>query len=262
MLAIDLSGKVAVVTGVSSGIGKGIAKMLAKAGCAIAGCGLRDASSTSVISFYQEVEEEGQKAIYVSCDVTKTEDLERFVKEVISSFGKIDILISNAGINVFKGAENCSLEDWEVNHNLNLKSHWYLSKLCKPYLDESDVGVIEIMASNHAYTSIPGCFPYNVTKTALTGLVRSMAIEWGPKIRVVGLAPGFIQTEGADKWFNSFDDPKAERERTEKRHPVNKLGSVEEVGAQCAFLASPYSAFITGTTILMDGGRGAIMQDD
>jgi NAD(P)-dependent dehydrogenase (short-subunit alcohol dehydrogenase family) len=129
-------------------------------------------------------------------------------------------------------------------------------------LKESNNGVIIVMTSNHAYHSIPGCFPYNVTKTALTGLVRALAIEWGPDIRVVGLAPGFIQTEGGEVWFESFADPEAEKDKTIKRHPAGKLGTVEEVGAFCAFLASDYARFITGTTYLMDGGRSAIMQDE
>jgi NAD(P)-dependent dehydrogenase (short-subunit alcohol dehydrogenase family) len=101
-----------------------------------------------------------------------------------------------------------------------------------------------------------------VTKTALTGLVRSQAIEWGPEIRTVGVAPGFIETPGNNKWFESFSDAEAERNRTIKLHPAGKLGSVEEVGAFCAFLASEYAAFMTGTTYLMDGGRSALMQDE
>ena len=101
----------------------------------------------------------------------------------------------------------------------------------------------------------------NVTKTAITGLVRSLTIEWGPKIRTVGVAPGFIDTAGNDTWFNSFPDAMAERQRTINLHPVKKIGTVEEVGALCVYLASPMAGFISGTTILMDGGRSALMQD-
>ncbi len=107
----------------------------------------------------------------------------------------------------------------------------------------------------------PGCFPYNVTKTALTGLVRSLAIEWGPNIRTVGLAPGFIDTEGNQKWFDSFPDAEKERQRTIDMHPVKKIGTPEEVGAWCVFLSSEYASFASGTTYLLDGGRSALMQD-
>lgn len=147
------------------------------------------------------------------------------------------------------------------NLDLNLASHWRLARIAKPYLEQSGNGVILLMTSNHAFCSIPGCFPYNVTKTAITGLVRSLTIEWGPKIRTVGVAPGFIDTAGNDTWFNSFPDAMAERQRTINLHPVKKIGTVEEVGALCVYLASPMAGFISGTTILMDGGRSALMQD-
>ena len=262
MLEINLRNKVAIVTGVSSGIGKGVAKMLAQAGCRVSGCGRTDEKDASVSEFFDSARKFGVEAIYTQIDVTKTADLEKLVENTIKKLGKIDILISNAGVNVFKGAEKCTEEEWMYNHNLNLSSHWMISKLCKPFLEKSDNGVIVIMTSNHAFSSIPGCFPYNVTKTALTGLVRSLAMEWGPKIRTVGMAPGFIETPGNDKWFESFPDAEAERQRTIKLHPAGKLGSVEEVGAFCAYLASEYAAFITGTTYLMDGGRSALMQDE
>ena len=145
--------------------------------------------------------------------------------------------------------------------NLNLASHWRLAKLCKPYLEKSDDGVILLMTSNHAYYTIPGCFPYNVTKTAIKGLVQSLAIEWGPAVRTIGIAPGFIDTAGNDTWFNSFDNPNAERQRTIGMHPVKRIGTTDEVGALCVFLASDYARFISGNTILMDGGRSALMQD-
>lgn len=262
MLEINLRNKVALVTGISSGIGKGLAKMLARAGCSVSGCALEEVNDASVQEFFETARVNETEALYTQADVTQKADLEQLVKNTIEKFGKIDILVSNAGANVFKGAEKCTDEDWMYNHQLNLSSHWILSKLCKPHLEQSDNGVIVIMASNHAFSSIPGCFPYNVSKTALTGLVRSLAMEWGPMIRTVGIAPGFIETPGNDKWFESFPDAEAERQRTIKLHPAGKLGTVEEVGAFCAYLASEFAAFITGTTYLIDGGRSALMQDE
>ena len=136
-----------------------------------------------------------------------------------------------------------------------------LAKAARSFLADHDPGVFIVMTSNHAFRTIPGCFPYNVAKTALTGLVRALAIEWCPAIRVVGVAPGFIETPGNQKWFDSFPDPQAERTLTEKRHPVGRIGTPEEVGNLCAFLASPLAGFISGDTVLIDGGRSALMQD-
>ncbi|MGV8136058.1 MAG: SDR family NAD(P)-dependent oxidoreductase [Mangrovibacterium sp.] len=262
MLEINLRNKVAIVTGTSSGIGKGVAKMLAQAGCIVSGCGRTEHNDPMVTEFLNLATENGVEALYTKVDVTKNDDLQNLVNTTIDRFGKLDILISNAGVNVFKGAEKCTEEEWMYNQRLNLQSHWTISKMCKPHLKNTGKGVIIIMTSNHAYSSIPGCFPYNVTKTALTGLVRSLSMEWGPEIRTVGIAPGFIETPGNDRWFASFPDAELERQRTIKLHPAGKLGSVEEVGALCAYLASEYAAFITGTTMLMDGGRSALMQDE
>lgn len=258
---IDLTGKVVLITGVSSGIGLGAAREFARAGACVAGCSRKSEKDESVSAYLQSVESEGSQALYVQTDVTKEKELGRLVEKVIATFGRLDIVVSSAGMNVFEGAERCTEERWNYNLELNLASHWHLAKLCKPYLEQSGEGVILLMTSNHAYSSIPGCFPYNVTKTAITGLVRSLAIEWGPEIRIVGVAPGFIDTAGNDTWFNSFPDAMAERQRTIDLHPVKRIGTVQEVGALCVYLASPLACFIHGTTILMDGGRSALMQD-
>ena len=259
-LTIDLSGKIALVTGCSSGIGAGIARKLAAAGADVFGCGFSDANSGKARDFIDAVQAQGRRAVYRQVDVEKTGELEELTAAVIAEFGKLDILVSNAGRNMFKGAANCEEADWQRNLDLNLASHWRLAKSCLPYLAVSG-GVLQIMTSNQAYATIPGCFPYNVTKTALTGLVRSLAIEWGPKVRVVGLAPGFIETPGNDTWFESFADAAVERQRTIGLHPAGRLGTCDEIGAWSAFLASEYAAFATGTTYVIDGGRLALLQD-
>ncbi len=260
-LVIDLTDKVVIVTGVSSGIGLGTAKEFAKAGAHISGCARKTQDDENIVSYRETVEAAGVQALYTQADVTCADDLKRLVDETIRVFGRLDILVSNAGFNIFEGAENCSEEKWAYNLNLNLASHWRLARLCKPYLEQSEDGVIVLMTSNHAFNTIPGCFPYNLTKTAITGLVRSLAIEWGPIIRTVGVAPGFIDTAGNDNWFNAFPDPEKERSRTIDLHPVKRIGTPEEVGDLCVYLASPMARFISGTTILMDGGRSALMQD-
>jgi NAD(P)-dependent dehydrogenase (short-subunit alcohol dehydrogenase family) len=106
---------------------------------------------------------------------------------------------------------------------------------------------------------MPGCFPYNVAKAGLVAMVQSLAIELGPQIRTVGVAPGFIDTPSNDLWFKTFPDAAAERARTESRHPVRRIGTPDEIGSLCAFLASGLTGFITGTTLLVDGGMDALM---
>lgn len=259
-LIISLEGKVVLVTGVTSGIGAGVSKMFALAGANVAGCGRHRNDSSEARLFLESVESAGASALYEETDVTDAEKLQHFVDATATRFGRIDIVVSNAGANVFEGAGDCSEESWIRNYELNLASHWRLAKFCRPYLEKEN-GSIIIIASNHAFATIPGCFPYNLTKTALTGLVRVLAIEWGPAIRTVGLAPGFIETKGSESWFDSFPVGAAEKQRTIDRHPVKKIGTVDDVGAWCVFLASNYASFASGTTYLLDGGRSALMQD-
>ena len=261
-LEINLKGKVALITGTTKGIGLGIASVLLDAGCHISGCARENADSPELLSLYKKAELLNRSIHIAACDVSKPKDLEILVSDTIDRFGKIDILISNAGAGIFEGLENCTEERWQYNLDLNLNSHWRLSKLCKPYLEKSDVASIVIIGSNHGFSTIPGCSPYSVSKTALRGLTQSLAIEWSPKIRTNCIAPGFIDTEQNKKWFAGFPDPKVERQRTEALHPVKRLGTPEEIGGFCAFLCSPYASFITGATYLVDGGRSALMQDD
>lgn len=260
-LEINLRGKRALVTGVSSGIGAAIATQLAKAGCDIAGCGHRAESTPGAQEFLKAVRAQGRAAHYFSVNLAEQDGPAQFVEFAAQKLGGIDIVVSNAGRNIFKGAKDCTEADWDECMNLDLASHWRTARAARPYLENAAPGVVIVIGSNHAWSTIPGCFPYNVAKAGLLGLVQSLAIEWGARIRSVGVAPGFIDTAGNDTWFNSFPDPAAERARTEKMHPVGRIGSVDEIGALCAFLASDLCGFISGTTLLVDGGRSALMQD-
>ncbi len=259
--SIDLSGKKAVVSGVTSGIGAAIANCLAAAGCDVAGCGRRGESSEGATQFIKSVEDSGRQAFFHSVDLSDPIAPEQWILDAADSLGGIDILVSNAGRNFFAGASDCTEADWEECMNLDLAAHWRQAKTARPFLRKATPGVIIAISSNHAYGTIPGCFPYNVAKAGMLALIQSLAIEWGPEIRAVGIAPGFIETASTQPWFDTFADPAVERTRTEKLHPVGRLGTVEEIGAFCTFLASPLAGFISGTTLLVDGGRSALMQD-
>lgn len=261
-LEIVLAGKRALVTGATSGVGLGIAGVLARAGCVVAGCGRSSEESQGASDFRSAVEDGCGAGHYFQCDMTDAAQVVGLAARVAGVLGGLDVVVSNAGVNVFEGAAECSEDDWQRNMELNLASHWRLAKAARRFLSAGpDPGSFIVITSNHAHQTIAGCFPYNVAKTALTGLVRALALEWGPQVRCVGVAPGFIETEGNRKWFESFDDPAAERARTEALHPVGRIGTAEEVGALCAFLSSSHGAFISGTTIVQDGGRSAVLQD-
>lgn len=205
--------------------------------------------------------ESGRRSAYMEADFTKPDAPAVVISETLNRFGGLDILVSNAGANVFAGAAVCDEAEWDRCMNLDLAAHWRLAQAARPFLERTGEGVILIITSNHAWYTIPGCFPYNVAKAGLRALVQSLAIEWGPRIRTVGIAPGYIDTGVNQTWYDSFPDPAAERARTEALHPVGRTGRVDEIAGLVAFLASPLAGFITGTTILADGGRSALMQD-
>lgn len=249
--------RVVIVTGASQGIGHAIAQTFLNQGDIVIGCAF---SSPEHAPHAQELTQRyPDKFFYYSVDITQTEAIAGFINQVESRFGRLDVLVSNAGKNVFKGID-CELEDWHHNLDLNLRSHWYIAKCCRSLLEKSK-GVILIMTSNHAFSTMPGCAPYNITKRALLSLVQSLTIEWGPAIRTVGIAPGFIDTAGNQVWFDSHEDGDKSRQETITKHPVGRIGTSEEVGELCLYLASPAAGFIAGTTIVMDGGRSALMQD-
>jgi len=258
--SINLSGKTVVVTGVSSGIGAGIAKMFAKANANIAGCALECAEQENAKNFIEMVKKEsGKTPLYVQADVTKKYDLENFINKTIEYFGGINILASNAGANVYKGAADCSKEDWLYNMNLNMEAHWNIACLCKPYLEKDGNGVILINTSCHAFSTLPGSFPYNIAKTGLKALVQSLTLEWSPEIRTVGIAPGFTDTTLVREWFETFPDPGAKRKSTIDSFPLKRLGTPEEIGGWFVFLSSTYASFAGGQTYLIDGGNSALM---
>jgi NAD(P)-dependent dehydrogenase (short-subunit alcohol dehydrogenase family) len=260
-LQIDLAGRRAIVTGVSSGIGAGIALALAQAGCDVAGCAFEPLEHSGSQAFINTVEGAGRKAFYQPVDLVDAAAARGFVAWAGEQLGAIDIVVSNAGRNLFGGAEHTNEETWQANIDLNLAAHWRVAQAAKPWLAAAQHPVVIVIASNHAFTTMPNSFPYNVAKAGLRALVQSLALEWGPHVRAVGIAPGFIDTPMNDVWFKAAPDSAARRAQIERLHPVGRIGTPAEIGALCAFLASPFGGFISGTTILVDGGRSAVMQD-
>ncbi|MFN8503246.1 SDR family NAD(P)-dependent oxidoreductase [Kouleothrix sp.] len=260
-LNIDLTNRRAIVTGVSSGIGAGIALALAQAGCDVAGCAAEPADSDGAARFVASAEREGRRAFYQAADLADGAAARAFAAWGAERLGGVDIVVSNAGRNYNVGAAGCDDDDWRANLDLNLAAHWRVAQAAKPWLDQAAQPVVIVIASNHAFFTIPNSFPYNVAKAGLPALVQSLALEWGPHVRAVGVAPGFIDTPMNVEWFGRFADPQAKRAQVERLHPVGRIGTPAEVGALCAFLCSPLAGFISGTTILIDGGRSAVMQD-
>ncbi len=258
---IDLTNYRALVTGVSSGIGAGVAEALAQAGCDVAGCGIESERDAGSQQFFENAQKHGHRAWYQSVDLKDGDAARAFVEWGAQQLGGLDILVSNAGKNYNIGAASLTEADWQANNDLNLAAHWRVAQCSKPYLDRAQAPVVVIMSSNHSLYTLRNAFPYNVAKAGLVAMVQSLAIEWGPHIRTVGIAPGFIDTAMNIEWFGRFPDPAAKRAQVIGLHPVGRLGTPDDVGDLCAFLCSPLAGYISGNTILIDGGRSAVMQD-
>ncbi|HVU15958.1 MAG TPA: SDR family oxidoreductase [Candidatus Didemnitutus sp.] len=258
-LPIDLSGRRAIVTGVTQGIGAGIARRLAEAGADVAGCATRPVTDPAVRQFMEDMRSRGRRGFYFTAPLGDPEAPRVFIQSAIAALGGADILVSNAGRNVFRGVSESTERDWNDCMSLDLAAHWRLARSAQAALQESGRGIVILISSNHAFHTLPGCFPYNVAQAGMNAMVQSMALEWGPAIRAVSLAPGFIDTPGNDAWFATFSDPAAKRAEIEAGHPAGRLGTPDEIGALCAFLASDHARFITGTTLLVDGGHSADM---
>lgn len=259
--SISLQHKNAIVTGAASGIGRGIALELAAAGATVFCCGLEARESVVVQALLQDLHQHSNHSTYHVCDVTDDNALENWLMDVAKlTGGKLDIIVSNAGRNTFNAVAATTAQQWDEALKLNLRSHWRLAQGCRNMLLQSGNGVIIIISSNHAFNTLPNCFPYNAAKAALVAMVQSLALEWGPSIRAVGLAPGFIETEGNNAWFDSHEHPQQKRDEVLAMHPVKALGTPKQIGGWVVFLASEYAAFVSGTTYLVDGGRSAGMQ--
>ena len=244
----SLDGKVAIVTGGSRGIGRTIAEEFAKAGAGVVVSSRKLEACEDVV---REIEKQGGRAHAVAAHTGKTDQLETLVDETLKHFGKIDILINNAGTNPHFGATiDIEKAAWDKTFDVNLNGVFFLTQIVFNKWMRDNGGVIVNMASVAGLRPAPMTGPYSVTKAALIMLTSVLASELGAYgIRVNAIAPGFIKTDMSKAMWTS--DMFKERV---KMLPVPRLGETEDIVGAAFFLASDASSFMTGETIVIDGG--------
>lgn len=250
-----LKDKSAFVTGAGQGIGKGIAKQLAGYGAGVTIAEINEATGQATAG---ELCQAGCEAQFACVDIRSEDEIKAGVAAHVARFGGLDILVNNAGANQHYDASKMTVDEWELSMSLNLRGAWLCCKHALPIMAAREAGVIVNIASVHATMTAYNFFPYNVAKSGLLGLARSIALDWGHKnIRAVAVSPGWVRTQPAIEHFKGADDPAAEEARVRNLHPLKRIGEPKEIGALVAFLASDQASYITGTEIVIDGGMSA-----
>lgn len=250
-----LNDKSAFVTGAGAGIGRGIAEQLAANGASVTIAEINESTGQMVA---EELRLAGHEAQFLRVDIRSEDDIVAGIPAHVERFGALDILVNNAGQNQHFDASQMSVDEWEKSMSLNLRGAWLCCKHALPVMAAGEGGVIISIASVHATMTANNFFPYNVAKSGILGLTRSLALDWGPrKIRAVAVSPGWVRTQPAIDFLQAADDPAAEEQRVKDLHPVKRIGEPKDIGALVAFLASDEASYISGTEIVIDGGISA-----
>lgn len=239
-----LSGKSALITGASRGIGRAIALLFAKNGAFV---GINyNKSKKQAKEALTMVRNIGSDGLLLKADVSSMIDVKKMVDEFIKVAGHIDILVLNAGIYVRESFENLSREQWEKTLAVNLNGCYNVCKTSLPYLKEG--GSIIFISSQLAFKGNTHGADYAASKAGILGLMRSLALELAPNIRVNAVAPGTIDTDIIASYTEEM------RKRRVEEIPLRRLGKPEDVANVCLFLASDLSSYITGEVIHVNGG--------
>jgi NAD(P)-dependent dehydrogenase (short-subunit alcohol dehydrogenase family) len=245
----DLTGKVAVVTGSTRGIGWATATELANAGAAVV---VSSEEAAASVDRAEELSASGKIALGIGCDIRQAENLAALLQTTLDRFGRLDILVANAGVTLAEGpSADISADDYQTMMEINLHSKVRLANLAAPHIARTGGGSIVVMSSLACLRGNRRLGVYALTKAALAQLARNLAVEWGAaNIRANAVAPGVIDTAFAEPLKRS---PAALKQRL-ARTPLGRLGDPKEVAGAVVFLASPAGAFITGQTLVVDGG--------
>ena len=245
---LELNGRVAVVIGGTSGIGRAIAHGLAEAGADVVASSRR---VEQVEAAAKEIEERGRQTLRITSDVADTKSLERLRNEIVSAFGKVDILVNCAGKTKRAPTLDFSEQDWNDILDTNLTGTLRACQVFGRHMIERGYGRIINIASLSTFVALLEVAAYSASKAAVASLTKSMAIEWAPHgVNVNAIAPGVFRTALNQKLLDETERGREFLLRT----PMKRFGKVEELAGAAVFLASDAASFVTGEILVVDGG--------
>lgn len=255
-----LKDRVAIVTGGADGIGRAITLLFARQGAKVCIVDLNEQLGYETEAL---VKREGGTAIFAHIDIANREQIAAMVERCSAELGEPDILVNNCGFITFTNDPvDVTPETWKRIFDVNLEGMWECSRAVLPYMRAKQKGSIVNLGSVHSFQIVTGHFPYAVTKHAVIGLTRSLAVEYGPEnVRVNALCPGMVETPTALRGWAELDDPEGVRKAVGDTHPLRRNASCEEMAWPALFLASDESSFMTGQSLIVDGGRSAFYSD-
>lgn len=247
-----LNGKVALITGGASGIGRATALLFAREGAAVVVADVNESEGKAVV---QTIIDEGGRAIFTRCDVTRAEDCQLAVRQTVEQLGKLDILFNNAGIIRRASVVETSEEEWDLVMATNVKSVFLLSKYAIPIMTEAGGGVIINNASGWGLVGGRDAASYCTSKGAVVLLTKAIALDHGAQnIRVNCVCPGDTDTPMLRNEAQQLGKPEEQFLAESAQRPLQRIGRPEEIAQAVLFLASDASSFVTGTALVVDGG--------
>ena len=251
-----LAGKVAVITGAAAGIGHASALLFAREGAAVVVADLDPEAGEEAAA---RINGEGGEALFVPVDVADSGQVERMVRSAVETFGRVDVLFNNAGVNFPATVVDVGEEAWQRSLDVNLKGVMLGCRHAIPEMLKTGGGSIVNTASMLGLVASPRQAPYSAAKGAVVMLTRQMAIDYAQRnIRVNCLCPSEVNTEMNRRFIEQSPDPEAELRRVLARIPMDRMAEPEEIAAAALFLASDDSSYITGVALPVDGGLTAM----
>lgn len=239
--------KVAIITGGGQGIGKAVAQRLLSAGTTVVIAEIDEEAAREVESEYADL----GTVLYVPANVTDEASVKNLMETTINTFGRIDVLMNNAGIAANRPIANLSLEEWNRVITTNLTGTFLCSKHAAPHLARQSGSIIN-MASTRTLMSEPDTEAYSASKGGIAALTHSLAISLGPNVRVNCISPGWIEVSPWKK--KQFRRMPGITEAEGRQHPVGRVGTPEDIASLVCYLISPEAGFITGANFVVDGG--------